>query len=137
MYYFDIFGCHTNFQSLKSNTCKNMKRTYTLYIANGFAQNFARNIILTEPDKQETLDNITRLKDYKYIYRRCQENFPERDVYFDKIVSVEYVNGSTEYVYDLTVEKTRNFQLWNGLNIVDKSVDNRRLLYLEINSVTA
>lgn len=43
----------------------------------------------------------------------------ERDVYFDPIVSIEYVKGTTEYVYDLTVEKTRNFQLFNGLNCRD------------------
>ncbi len=41
------------------------------------------------------------------------------DVYFDEVVNIEYVNGTTPYVYDLTVEKTRNFQLFNGLNIVD------------------
>lgn len=43
----------------------------------------------------------------------------DRDVFFDKVVSVEYVEGTTEYVYDLTIEKTRNFQLFNGINIAD------------------
>jgi DNA-directed RNA polymerase beta' subunit len=42
-----------------------------------------------------------------------------RDVFFDPIVNLEEVKGTCEYVYDLTVEKTRNFQLWNGLNVRD------------------
>lgn len=41
------------------------------------------------------------------------------DVVLDRIVSIEYVNGSTPFVYDLTVEHTRNFQLFNGLNCRD------------------
>ena len=46
--------------------------------------------------------------------------FPvDRNVCFDRVVSVELVNGTTEYVYDLTVETTRNFQLWNGINVMD------------------
>ena len=43
----------------------------------------------------------------------------ERDVYFDEIISIEYVEPTKTYVYDLTVEKTRNFQLFNGLNVRD------------------
>lgn len=44
----------------------------------------------------------------------------DRDVYFDSVISVEYIKDKTEeYVYDLTVEHTRNFQLWNGLNVAD------------------
>jgi len=43
----------------------------------------------------------------------------KNNVYFDKVISIEYVNGTTDYVYDLTVEKTRNFQLFNGLNVRD------------------
>ena len=77
----------------------------------------ARNFTLTEDKKQDKLQNITLQKDYRYINGRNQEKFPfDRDVYFDEVKSVEYVEGSTEFVYDLTVETTRNFQVWNGLN---------------------
>ena len=41
------------------------------------------------------------------------------DVIFDKIISIEFCKGTTEHVYDLTVEETKNFQLFNGLNIRD------------------
>jgi DNA-directed RNA polymerase beta' subunit len=43
----------------------------------------------------------------------------KNDVILDKIIDIEYLESSTPYVYDLTVEKTRNFQLWNGLNVRD------------------
>ena len=84
------------------------------------------------------MDTVTLVKDYRYNRGRNQEGFPSKDVFFDKVVSVEYVDGTTEYVYDLTIETTRNFQLFNGLNIVDEGVDNRRLPVINwINSVTA
>ena len=47
------------------------------------------------------------------------ENNTKKYIFYDKIISIEFVKGSTDYVYDLTVEKTRNFQLFNGLNMRD------------------
>ena len=41
------------------------------------------------------------------------------DVVLDPIISIQKTVGTCEYVYDLTVEKTRNFQIWNGLNVRD------------------
>lgn len=118
--YYDIFGIISSMQREKNNVgSKNIKKIYNLRISNGFAQNFAKEFSLTESKKQEKLHIITLTKDYRYENGRCQEEFPCRDVYFDKVISVEYVEGTTEYVYDLTVEKTRNFQLWNSLNLND------------------
>jgi len=37
------------------------------------------------------------------------------DTEFDPIVSIDAVNNTTEYAYDLTVEDTRNFNIANGL----------------------
>jgi DNA-directed RNA polymerase beta' subunit len=108
--YFGIFGKLIN--SVQKNNNVGSKRIYTLNISNGFA----RNMNLTE---QEKLKTVTLFKNHSYNRERSQDAFPERDVYFDKVLSVEYVDGTTEYVYDLTVEITRNFQLWNGLNQVD------------------
>ena len=112
--YFNVFGIMSNCQ-----LSKNIRRTYTLRISNGFAQQFAKEIPLTESKKQEMLQNITLEKKYCYTKGLLQETFPDRDVYFDMVISVEYVDGTTEYVYDLTVDVTRNFQLWNGLNQKD------------------
>ena len=105
--YYSIFG------SLDKTKKNNIKTSYILEITNGFAKKFANTFTLTEDRKQERLQEIT------YEIGRCQEKFPLRDVYFDQVISVEFVNGSTEYVYDLTVEETRNFTLFNGLNVVD------------------
>ena len=119
--YFNVFGRISSLQQIKNNVgSKNIKRVYILRISNGYAENFACNFTLTEDRKQDKLQNITLKKNYRYINGRSQENFPwDRNVYFDKVISVEFVDGSTEYVYDLTVETTRNFQLWNSLTLKD------------------
>lgn len=118
--YFGIFGSLRNNLQKKNNVgSENIKRMYKLNIRNSFAQRFARDIPLTEHNKQEKLRTITLFKKYKYNRCRSQEEFPARDVYFDEVLSVEYVDGTTDNVYDLTVEVTRNFQLWNGQNIKD------------------
>ena len=118
---FGIFGKLGSIQPKKNNVgSKNIKGIYTLNIRNGYVQQFAREITLTESCKQDKLQNITLKKTYRYIKGRSQENFPsDRDVYFDEVVSVEMVDGTTEFVYDLTVEGPRNFQLWNGLQLRD------------------
>ena len=124
--YFGIFGRISCSKRKKNNIgSSNIKPLYNLVIRNGFAQKFANTFTLTEDRKQEKLQNITLKKDYRYELGISQEKFPLRDVYFDKVVSVEFVEGSTEYVYDLTVEETRNFSLFNGLNMRDKGVSNR------------
>jgi DNA-directed RNA polymerase beta' subunit len=41
------------------------------------------------------------------------------DVVLDEIVSIDFVEPSREYVYDFTVEKTRNFTIFNGLCMRD------------------
>jgi intein/homing endonuclease len=47
-------------------------------------------------------------------------DFPtDRDVHFDKIVDIQLVKSTTEFVYDFTVEETLNFQIFNGLNVRD------------------
>lgn len=108
--YFGIFG---------KISSQNIKKSHVLRISNEYAQDFAKIITLTESNKNKRLHTITLTKEYKYKHGRFQTEFPERDVYFDRVVSVEYVDGTTQYVYDLTIEATRNFQLYNGLNCVD------------------
>lgn len=119
--YFGVFGRMSSCQQKKNNVgSKNIKRIYNLRISNGYAQQFARSFTLTEAQKQERLQTITLIKEYRYENGRNQEMFKkDRNVYFDPVVSVEYVKGTTEYVYDLTVEHTRNFQLYSGLGLSD------------------
>lgn len=42
-----------------------------------------------------------------------------RQVFWDEIVSIDRVESSHEFVYDLTVEDTNTFCLWNGLQCFD------------------
>ena len=119
--YFGVFGRISGRQTLKNNIgSKNIKYLHMLTISNGFAQKFANNIRLTDGGKQTSLRTITLKKEYLYDCCRSQEEYPqERDVYFDKIVSVEYVEATTGLVYDFTITKTRNFNLFNGLIVRD------------------
>ena len=119
--YFGIFGRFGGSQSKQNNVGnKNIKYSNTIDIRNGFARQFAKNILLTDSKKQQRLQDITLKKEYRYDCGRSQEEYPqERDVYFDKIVSIEYVEATTGLVYDFTVAKTRNFNLFNGLIVRD------------------
>ena len=119
--YFGIFGRISKSQTKHNNVgSQNIKLSHILRISNGWAQKFAECIQLTHGPKQQRLVEITAQKKYMYYRGRSQEKFPDdRDVFFDKVVSVEYVTGTTEWVYDLTVEYTRNFSLFSGLNCRD------------------
>ena len=41
------------------------------------------------------------------------------ELLFDQIISIEEVSNPTDYVYDLTVKDTRNFNIYNGLALRD------------------
>ena len=64
-----------------------------------------------------TKDGIETLEKILKNNSICTER--KFDIYFDEVISINYVTGTTEYVYDLTVKNTRNFQLFNGLNVRD------------------
>jgi intein/homing endonuclease len=42
------------------------------------------------------------------------------DLQFDQIISIEEVSNTTNYAYDLTVEDTRNFDIYNGICMADQ-----------------
>ena len=94
-----------------------ISRKYTLSIKNEFVKKFSTKIKLTEVNKQRILKELNKK------HNKCdssQRYFPSnRDVYFDSVVSIEYVNATNGLVYDFTVAKTRNFNLFNGLNLRD------------------
>lgn len=119
--YFGIFSKISGHQTKNNNTeNKNIKCCNTLCIRNAYAQRFAEHITLTSADKQMKLVGVIKKATYKYSHGIFMKDFPkDRDVYFDKVVSIEYVDATNGVVYDFTVEKTRNFMLWNGLNVRD------------------
>jgi len=84
--------------------------------------NISKNcIIACATNKQKTsAEFIWKYDDsIKEISKEYEEIKDIFNIYFDKIIKIEYIDGTTPYVYDLTVEKTRNFQLFNGLNMRD------------------
>ena len=51
------------------------------------------------------------------IQERPHDKYTE--LLFDKVKSIEMVPNTTNYAYDLTIETTRNFNLYNGLPVRD------------------
>jgi DNA-directed RNA polymerase beta' subunit len=82
-----------------------------------------QRFVKTQYISQEIITGIAFLQTYFGIftgYDDSQGNYPqERDVYFDRVVKIEHVDATMGLVYDFTIAKTRNFQLFNGLNIRD------------------
>ena len=142
------FGIYTKIKTnplqLSNNIgSKNILQGYTLRMKADGAKIFANEIPMLIGYKQERLNEF-KLRDlevsseskdiipkYKYndnvyhnINRRklvemCKITAPFKDVRFDEIVTIEEIPNPTEWVYDLTVEFTRNFALLNGLKIRD------------------
>ena len=106
----------------------NIRQMFSLRITAKQASKLASTIKIHIDYKQEGLD-ILAIKPMKYLFK-CDEikyqdiengerikkdrndEFP--DVFFDKIVSIEHVPCPNDYVYDLTIEGTRNIVLRNG-----------------------
>ena len=104
--------------------------THTLSLYGKESQKFAQHLyIITVPSKIEELILL--------MQRNFQDEvkiFPNivngelvmeirsgrmNDLEFDEIVSIDEVTNTTSYAYDLTVEDTRNFDIFNGLCLRD------------------
>ena len=136
------FGIYTKIKTnelqLTNNIgSKNILQGYTLGMKCDGAKIFANEIPMLIGYKQERLNEFkmrpldvsTESKDIipKYtdksgkIYTKINRrklvekfNVPFKDVRFDEIVTIEEIPNPTEWVYDLTVEITRNFILRDG-----------------------
>lgn len=62
------------------------------------------------------INKYTKLNDFIWVDK---VNQIQNDVFFDKIVKIENFESEHPFVYDLTVEKTRNMTLINGINCRD------------------
>ena len=108
---------------------KNIKQHYILQIKNKQSQKLAELLNLPIKEKQqliESLLNQTFMYEYSKEYLTVPNlvngevvmeprNSSMPDLLFDKIVSIEEVQNTTNYAYDLTVEDTRNFDCYNGI----------------------
>ena len=112
---------------------ENIKQSYELNITNWQAYKLASILNMKIQRKQDLLQHILT---YEYQYEYCKNdltvpniindelileprNGRYENIYFDRIKSIEEVQNPTSHVYDLTVETTRNFNTYNGLNLID------------------
>jgi DNA-directed RNA polymerase beta' subunit len=109
---------------------ENIHQIYTLFVRNVQAKKLASNlnmklqykqenlqIILNSTPKYELNKNATTLPneiDGEIVFQKRSETDCV-GILFDKIKSIEEVNNTTNYAYDLTVADTRNFNIYNGI----------------------
>ena len=109
---------------------QNIKQPYTLNVVNQQATVLAKMLNMKTATKQQTCADYVVSYEHKYEYSKSATMVPNEiageivledrnnryeDVLFDRIISIEEVDNTTPYAYDLTVENTRNFNLYNGL----------------------
>ena len=112
---------------------ENIHQMYTLFVRNEQAKLLASQLNMKLQYKQENLQEIL-MHNPKYKINRNATFIPNEidgkitmqkrqqdyeDVLFDKIEKIEEVNNTTNYAYDLTIEGTRNFNIYNGLCLRD------------------
>jgi DNA-directed RNA polymerase beta' subunit len=113
---------------------ENIRQGYTIYIRNSSMVKLAK--YLENNEIKYKAENSRKLVEYipKSIHNRQNDFIPNnvngvivmeprdnkmKDTVFVKIKSIEEVPNTTDYAYDLTVEKTRNFVMVNGLECSD------------------
>ena len=130
-----IFSTIQKPKKIKSNNrgSKNIKQHYVLNIRNKQSQKLSELLNLPITTKQDQVKCLLN-NQYAYEYNKEYLTIPNiingetvmqargdsmPDLLFDKIVSIEEVSNTTNYAYDLTVEDTRNFDIYNGLCLRD------------------
>lgn len=109
---------------------QDIKQCYQLNVVNQQAKKLAAILRMKLVDKQATCVEYILAHTYKYEFCRNALTVPNEidgelvfeekndryaDVLFDEIISIEEIDNTTPYAYDLTVENTRNFNIYNGL----------------------
>jgi len=113
---------------------KDIKQIYTLEVTGSQLHQLSSLLNIKINYKQDQLVEILK-HDYQYdIHRRAtqipneidgeivlQERniYTYKDVVFDPIKTIEEVPNTTNYAFDLTIEGTRTFDIYNGLAIFD------------------
>ena len=110
-----------------------IKQLYTLFVRNIQAKKLANMLNMTLQYKQDNLQIIIN-NNPKYEINRNATFIPNeingsivmqkrqndyQDVVFDQIIKIEEVENTTNYAYDLTVDDTKNFNIYNGLALRD------------------
>jgi DNA-directed RNA polymerase II subunit RPB1 len=114
----------------------NIKQGYNLLITNNQAKHLSSLLNMKIDYKQENAQIILNNPNgYNYEYGKKYLKIPNeingelviqdrtediyKNVLFDEVVSIEEVENTTPYAYDLTVEFTRTFVVYNQLCLMD------------------
>ena len=131
----NIYSFITKYKKQETNNrgSQNIKQLYNLFIPGSQLHTLAQMLNIKIKHKQEGLKELLSHQ-YKYKINNNSETIPNEingnlvmqkrnndyeGVVFDQIKSIEEVANTTNYAYDLTVADTRNFNIYNGLAIVD------------------
>ena len=79
--------------------------------------------ITTQDGKNLKVNDLIPVNKISY-YNESEYYVPENaeiinDIFLDKVISVEFVKPTNQYVYDLTVPDTLNFGIFNGIQMRD------------------
>ena len=112
---------------------ENRKKYYTIMVNGKQSKKLAEILDIKIGYKKEAVLEILK-HNYRYEFSKKYEKIPNEidgeiifegkngrftNVVFDKIKSIEEVENTTNYAYDLTVEETRNFNINNSLCLRD------------------
>ena len=112
---------------------ENIHQMYTLFVRNQQANKLARllnmklkykqdnlQVILSRTPKYEINKNATIIPNEVHgelVFEKRNDLY--NGVLFDKIKSIEEVENTTNYAFDLTISDTKNFNIYNGLALRD------------------
>jgi DNA-directed RNA polymerase II subunit RPB1 len=131
----DIYATINKPKKVETNNrgSKDIKQHYELWVRNKQSQKLASMLNMKTGDKQEKAKQLLKVSFQYDINQKhltvpniidgvlTMESRDERfvDTEFDQIISIEEVPNTTNYAYDLTVEDTRTFDCYNGVNLYD------------------
>jgi DNA-directed RNA polymerase beta' subunit len=110
---YGIFTTHSSYMP-DLRKFKSVSRCYKLYIPQKYSQVFASTFTLILARKQERLNMIRERKDTARCYK-----VEFADMILDRVKTITEVQPFGDRVYDVTVEKTRNFTVLNQLVVRD------------------
>ena len=84
----------------------------------GEIQKNNKNLHISISEIRKTFTKITKVFAVASTNKRVSMN-RHHDIVHDEVITIDFVDGKTPFVYDLTVEKTRNFNIFNGICVRD------------------
>jgi len=113
---------------------ENIHQGYELRVSNIYGQKLAGLLNIKVEEKQQRCLELLK-ESFKWEHGKENLKIPNIvggqlimedrnnnmiDLQFDQIISIEEVSNTTNYAYDLTVEDTRNFDIYNGICMADQ-----------------